>query len=164
MEPLSDRDIGYLTGLFDGEGCVSIMPRPKHNGGFHGFDYAINARIANTNIEMLYWIQSKVGGAIYTHWAKGNRKPSWVWHLGGKAAKSFLELIEPFVIVKRQQIMLGLQFLSMGRKSAPSERAALWQQMKRLNFRGIGETKRHEPCVSHKTPNESIDYVVPTGK
>lgn len=139
LSPMTDREIGYIAGFFDGEGNISIMKRVKRvrARNWTGFDYAFHVRAANTNLEVLQWIQSKVGGTIYEHGVGGNRKPSWVWHLGGQHAKSFLQMIEPFSITKRRQLQVGFEFLSLGRKTDPSARAALWTQMVAINMKGI---------------------------
>lgn len=141
-EPLSDREIAYLAGFFDGEGCVSILRFAEKRRAATYFAYRLQVRIGNTNLEVLEWIQSKFGGTIYdqVRSVPGNRKPFWAWHTSGHKAKTFLEMIEPFVIVKRRQIQVALQFLSLGRhQHVPAARAALCGQMAELNFRGVGQ-------------------------
>src|SRR3990172_7553126 len=121
MKPLSDREISYITGFFDGEGCISVMKRLTRRPYGVYWTYSIYVRIANTNFEVLEWMQSLCGGAIYDHTKKidrGNRQESRVWHLQGKNAQAFLEMIEPFSIVKRRQIDLALKFLRMGKTNA----------------------------------------------
>ena len=140
MKTLSDREIGYLAGFFDGEGCVSI-DQHLHMRRTRGRErtFSINVRISNVNLEVLEWIQSLVGGNIYTHdKPKGNRKMNWQIYLSGKPAKQLFDAIEPFVIVKRQQIALAREFYCLQGKRVPQARAALWERMRELNFRGVG--------------------------
>ena len=140
MKTLSDREIGYLAGFFDGEGCVSIDQHIHTKRGIAGLrTFSINVRISNVNLEVLEWFQSLVGGHIYTHdKPKGNRKPNWQIYLSGKPAKQLFDAIEPFVIVKRRQIALVREFYVLQGKRVPQARAALWERMRELNFRGVG--------------------------
>jgi len=50
---LSDYDIAYVAGVFDGEGSIS------QSGGAE-----LQMRITNTDLTVLQWIQSKIGGSI----------------------------------------------------------------------------------------------------
>lgn len=141
MKQLSDREIGYLAGFFDGEGCVSIDQHLHEKRGIAGLrTFSINVRISNINLEVLQWIQSMVGGHIYEHAEGGRRhngrnRPTWQIYLSGKPAKRLFEMIEPFVIVKRQQIALAMEFFQLQAKRVPQARAALWERMRKLNSR-----------------------------
>jgi hypothetical protein len=50
---LSDFDLGYIAGFFDGEGCISIT-RSKRKSGNINYNQYIS--IANTDLETLKWV------------------------------------------------------------------------------------------------------------
>ena len=158
MKELTQAEVGYLAGLLDGEGCISVLrvrSRRERLKGRVVTHYAIQIRIGNTFPRLLDWIAEKVGGRVYAiRWkARGNRKPCWHWYIGGKAAKPFLELVRPYLIVKAKQADVAMRFLALGRDFDPSARADLYEQMRGLNFRGLGEGTADTARASHTEPN-----------
>lgn len=142
---LTASEIGYIAGLFDGEGCVSISRRVKqeyslkHQAIYH--DYSLQLTIGNSNYEVLEWLETKCSGRIYQMKNRGNRKPFWHWMLVRRyEVKAFLLLIQPLVIVKREQVAIALKFAAFPPHSKTSyryDREALWQKMLLLNKRGV---------------------------
>ena len=148
-KPLTDKEICYAAGFFDGEGCISVMKRVARRRYGVYFDYAMHVRIANTNFDVLEWLQIRFGGSIYDHTSKknrGNRQQSWVLHLHSTKAKEFLLAIEPFVVVKRKQIAIAYKFLALRGTTAPRVRAEIYEQMKELNLRGIKQQNGTGPA------------------
>ena len=56
-------DLYYLAGFIDGEGCIRLHKHPTKDG----FNYNLDVRIANTNLEVLQEIQKIFGGKINIH-------------------------------------------------------------------------------------------------
>lgn len=111
MEPVNDREIGYLAGFFDGEGCAST-----------------------------------------------NRKRCWQLYLSGKPAKRLFEMIEPFVIVKRQQIALIMHWFTLQGKYIPHERAVIWEQMRGFNSgRAVNKTAYSAASVTSDTAHTEVE-------
>ena len=145
---------GYLVGLFDGEGCITLN---KAKWAHHWKSepgkvtiytkYKLHIRVASTNYEILEWLLELCGGAIYWHGLKGekrgNRQDSWVWHIEGIPAKSFLEIIQPHTIIKKEQVNLALEFLQVVRSASNDEKEEFYLKFRKLNARGIqkGETE-----------------------
>lgn len=90
--------IAYLTGFFDGEGCVTITK----NG-------SIQLRIVNTSKEVLDIFQEVFGGEVKPRKQKVN-KPQYHWSVYGenavKTATAFLE----FSIEKKQQLQYVIEW------------------------------------------------------
>ena len=139
---LTEPEKAYITGLFDGEGHVSVLRtwcQPKYHRKRHIL-YRLQLGIGNTNTEVLEWLVEKVGGKVYAvNWkAKGNRKLCWQWRYDGKKAEEFLKAIYPYSIIKRRQIEEALGFLGLGSEFVPAEREEYYHRFRELNRRGVG--------------------------
>lgn len=140
---ISDFDMGYLVGFFDGEGCITLAKRIKRQQLLKSYkvyhDYNLSIRVGSTNKEVLEWIQQRFGGGIYDGTVTGNRKPSWFWIVSKReAVRRLLKMLAPHVLVKRPQVALGLQFLDLPRHAQMgSVREEFRQAMNALNRRGL---------------------------
>src|SRR3990167_818072 len=104
----------YLAGLFDGEGCVWISKNIWHKsstGKFTNPVYSLNCSINMTHKGIIENLHNSFGGCFNAHNHKNiNHATLYSWIIASRKAKSFLELILPYTIVKREQIVLGLEF------------------------------------------------------
>lgn len=127
--------IAYAAGLLDGEGCIGV----HHNK--YGSLY-INLGIYNTNEEVIVWLQSNFGGIIHQRRRLSqNSKTLYEWYLGQQVLiGSFLELVEPYVIIKRLQVETALVFIQAKTACKPemldSFRKLMCNRMTELNKRG----------------------------
>lgn len=99
----------YIAGLMDGEGCIRIEGIRKNHRGSQ-----LQISLGNTNKEVIDWLYRKIGGSI-TIYKRGCigflKKPAfYVWRTCAKNAQYFLENIETYSIIKRQEILLALEF------------------------------------------------------
>ena len=78
---ISDTDVAYIAGLFDGEGCVQVKQyvekKKKHKG--KGYRIAkvwrVNMEIAMTDESVIYWVHDVLGvGSVRIKPRKGLRK------------------------------------------------------------------------------------------
>jgi hypothetical protein len=103
---LSRTDCAYLSGLFDGEGCVNFAS--VKNSRY------IRIFITNTELDILKWVQSIFGGDISL---LSSRKDGWkqgyCWRLSWTKAIEFLSFIEPWSKIKRRQIEIALAWHSL---------------------------------------------------
>jgi hypothetical protein len=105
-DPVTDAEIEYIAGFFDGEGSITIR---KYKGVYT--QYVLSVEIANANKNMLEWIQDKVGGTIYplrmckdgTHIYYSLR-----WEYG--KASEFLTKVLPYIKIKRQRALLDIEY------------------------------------------------------
>ena len=104
-------DIRYLAGLMDGEGCIAIrlrkdMPKNPRNS------YMLVVQISMTHEGVISAIKKSAGGAmseIKWHRRMSNR-PAYQWRLYSNAAAEFLEKCLPYLIVKKDEALLGISF------------------------------------------------------
>jgi hypothetical protein len=90
--PAADNILPYLSGFFDGEGCIYVSP----NG-------SINCRVVNTGLPVLEMYKDLFGGSILNRKQRTN-KNQFVWSVYGDEAVYFLEDIFPFSLEKRSQM------------------------------------------------------------
>lgn len=141
---MSEQDVIYTAGLFDGEGYVSILhsdSRPNN--------YSIRVGISMTHLPTIDFLVSRFGGSFLEKKVTGNRKDQYTWYCGNKLALDFLEKVLPFLITKKNQAVLALSFPltkrgSTGRnrpvlESIVIRRRTIYQDLMALNYRGRGD-------------------------
>lgn len=140
---MNTTDIAYLAGILDGEGSIGIKPPPPSSPS-----HQLSVQIANTNRELLSWIQSFWGGCINKEVRRSpHHKQVWKLQIGGKKAGLMLRAIRPYIRIKAYQSEIAFAFLSLGRLPRKDqnekirilhERDRLYYAMKSLNKRGQG--------------------------
>lgn len=127
----------YMAGLMDGEGSFSVSVTYE-TGKPH---YAVNVRLYNTNQKIINWVINNYGG-----------KPSWgdknggnivsikthrkmcQWFLTGrKVMESFILSVLPYLIAKKEQANLVLQYIRMDGRHDPTARQAIADKVSALN-------------------------------
>jgi len=96
----------YKAGLFDGEGYVGIyLKKRSHN---------IRVVIGLTDPRPLAFLHAEYGGSLWTkHYDNPNHRPFTSWYLTGSKVIQFLMDVQPFLVVKAEQVALALEFRSM---------------------------------------------------
>lgn len=121
-ETIPEIDRAYAAGILDGEGCVHVaknnakrLRKPYHQ---------LRVMVSMTDQSPVIWLAERFGGSVYTkvHTAptKAHWRPLHMWTLVGRQAHAFLEKVLPYLKVKRQQAVLGLELQSLaGHRSRP---------------------------------------------
>ena len=114
---ISETDIAYIAGLFDGEGSIYYAKRKEkkkaHNG--KGYRYSMSQRISMeitmTDQSVLVWVHEVLGcGTLRPKKVKGTRKdgtkylPQWKWRATFRDAYYVCCLIWPWAHVKLPKI------------------------------------------------------------
>jgi hypothetical protein len=73
---LTDEEIGWLGGIIDGEGCISLYKRPRKN---NRFEWKISIVIANTNLDMCKRVSKLIDGSFYIKPEDRNRNHKKVY-------------------------------------------------------------------------------------
>lgn len=138
--------IEYIAGFFDGEGCIYINNKT----------HRLRVCITNTNYYILKQFKEMFGGSIYKRQLrklKNNRgycKQIFQWSIEFNNALRFLECIQPYTIVKKEQIELAIKYRnrinpSNGGKPLSNEekyiRESYIKQIKKLIHVNITESK-----------------------
>jgi hypothetical protein len=106
----------HSAGFFDGEGCVAIVPK-RHT-------YKLQVRVSQNDPAVPHMFKDRWGGSITEYAQQGQRNRNWVWVAENASAAQFLEDVLPYLIVKRQQAELALEFraLCVGANALPKGR------------------------------------------
>lgn len=142
LEAVTELDLAWAAGLFEGEGCISIGVRNSDE------TYRLICIIGSTDRETIEFFHRRWGGYFQRGFGKQpNHKPSWTWTLIGPKAAAFLAAIQPHVRTQktREKLELGIRFQSgrlpggtggymPGYKEGQRQ---IYQTMRRLNRRGV---------------------------
>jgi len=143
IEPTS-HDLAYAAGIIDGEGSIYIgfgSERGRRN-------YRTIIEVANTKLELLFWLRDRFGGSVPPTCRKGpslRARPVWRWTLAGLAPITrMLEGILPYLVLKRAQAVLALEFAATKEKGGRpisaenhAKRTDICTKIRALNHRGI---------------------------
>ena len=139
----STEELAYIAGLIDGEGSFVISQVADITRRYqvrHGFQLSI----ANTNREVLVWVQCKLGGSLIYHKQRNDWKPHWSWVTRSRwEASGIIHLIQPYLRIKSAQAEVALRFLDTIRRgkfhiddTKFNLRNQLRDEMRQLNHRG----------------------------
>lgn len=122
MENLKETDLAYMAGLLDGEGCIEIAKqlRPLQKYGTKVY-YYIRVRIGNTVPSLIKFCNKRFGGKIWSGYKKNSTVKFYNWTIFSNQAVELLKLILPYLISKREEALLALEFQKtqyMGRKQS----------------------------------------------
>jgi len=163
---ISDKEIGYLAGMLDGEGSVMLY----RNSG-DGVIRLVIQPVTSTNALISEKVQDILRraniyfGVVHTkpNIEKGFRG-SWAVQIRVIAAqKKYIQLIEPVAVAKAEHLRLAGMFLKgrvhtqRGRHMRPNraEDELLMARVKELNSRGLGSvTTVREPVETQKIQSE----------
>ena len=98
--------LAYAAGIFDGEGCIVLgKPRPGKGGR------QLFVQVTNTEVWICEWLKFQFGGSIQSHDRKNKKwKKCYVWVIVSRQADSFLEIVLPYLNLKRPQAELAISF------------------------------------------------------
>ena len=110
---ISETDVAYIAGLFDGEGCVQVKQyvekKKKHKGkGYRTTKvWRVNMEIAMTDESVIYWVHDILGvGSVRIKPRKGLRKDGtkfltqYVWRVTYRDAYQVAKLLWPYAQTK----------------------------------------------------------------
>jgi len=130
---MTEGELGYAAGIFDGEGSVGIMVVKNGKGYVY---HRLQLTITNTNPEVIQWLFERWGGCIHNprYFAKQEWRAAHRWTLADGRAMKFLKEILPFLVIKKEQATLGIQFQETKRRGgfgAPKPDLALRESIRK---------------------------------
>lgn len=135
---LTTEELAYTAGIIDGEGCIKIFKvlAEKINRNFDR--YTLNVQVDMVNKDIILWLHERYKGSIHFH-KKRNPKhnDSWRWYLCSQQAASFLKLILPYLIVKKNNALNAIEFSEVKAKDPIKE--YYFNNSSKLNYRGKEE-------------------------
>lgn len=138
----------YLAGIIDGEGCLIISRSDRGNYQ----NYYGRIHVKNTDKRLMKWLVDYFGGNIHTNKPKSDKHSvaySWYFSGNAKSKEVFLLAIMPYLIIKREQAKVLVEFFRLSEQKCPELRKKLYQKMHSLNKRGpIVETNTQDSSLS----------------
>ncbi len=131
--------IDYCAGLIDGEGSIFILRRKTKSGGTY---FVPLLAVGMTNKSPLDVLDNTLIGKIETYaprkTTKGTtRKQVWKFICRGEALVNTLKLLSPYLILKRPQAEVVLEFYNLPRWSRDTAikkaKEELYNKMVELN-------------------------------
>jgi hypothetical protein len=145
--PLEVR--GYVAGIIDGEGTISINRASFPRQPQLSVRYTAILSVGNTDYKVMELLISLFGGNVVTRPPTEKHKRFYVWQARGPHARAILEEhIGPYLLLKRAQSDLLIEFVRdfrsfkggpRTRRISPEElarREAIWRAIKALNRPG----------------------------
>ena len=124
--------LAYTAGILDGEGTVFLERRVTRKGDYR--NYVLTVVISNTNEWLIKWLEFNYGGNVSSYQQKHpNRLLSWRWRIQATKAMEFLRLVLPYLILKRPQAEIAIQFqLNRSHRHRTDEEKAVDEAQKLL--------------------------------
>ena len=121
--PEDQATLGYVAGLFDGEGTIVVQVTPRNRNG------SVLVNIVNTYRPVIEWLHQACGGTVKIHELRRTGglaySPIYIWRLTrARDALAFLLAVLPYLQVKRQKAEEMVAWLKSrlegGKPNAPS--------------------------------------------
>ena len=108
--------LAWAAGFFDGEGCVLVNPR--NNGKFH----SLFTSVTQQDPTALHLLKQRFGGNVTpdktatsgSYERKRGAALVWRWKASSVEAHAFLRAIQPYTVVKAEQVRIALEFPQVG--------------------------------------------------
>lgn len=147
----SPEQLAYLAGVIDSDGYIGILKDRKLRDGRKHPSYGLTLNVTNTSRELMDWLVDNFKGKIYLRKLDPtkNWKQTYNWIVGYQNAKDILEMIEKYLVIKRQQALLGIElmngWITDNRGTPPEEltrRERIYRSFLELNSTGLVQRER----------------------
>lgn len=141
---VQEKDISWLAGFIDGEGCISFIHRNEKNTN----NWRTHVQITNTHVPTLNTctdILERMGVGHHVWWFENkNKRYSKRWDIrisGFKRVHKLLRIITPYLHTKQERAEIMLDFINLRLPKNPidkygDEEMRLISTMCRLNKKG----------------------------
>jgi hypothetical protein len=114
VQTTSPAWLGWLAGIIDGEGTITITPRQRSDQSHASPTWHAIVRVANTDEAMIAKLREltvSLGSTHKIHERRKNRASVvYHWHATSRQALVFLRAIRPYLVTKRRQADLAIAF------------------------------------------------------
>ena len=113
---ITKDDAIYLAGLIDGEGCITITDSKSTSGKPN---YALRLLLGNTHEGIMHWYAEVTSGVLKFRdkSSKGKGANWWEVRLSSNHAAHIIEIIAPYLKIKRAQAEVALEFQRRAKSS-----------------------------------------------
>lgn len=154
---LSSLTLSYAAGFIDADGCITIAKVHNRYGNIKGKMPSYYLRIVATGInkDIIVWFKETFNGSVACKVSKHgescylpHHRVQWIWETSGNMALETLIKLEPYLKVKRDQAVIGIEFQknkanyfehNRGKiipDNIANEREILYKKMRELKAKG----------------------------
>ena len=104
----------YLAGFFDGEGCIGLENVKALKA------HKLQIQVDNIHKDQLLMFKKLFGGSMYLvlrNKYNPNHHDIWCWKLADRKAEYFLKTISPYLITKKKQALIALEYRKLDKLS-----------------------------------------------
>jgi len=152
---LRQVDLAYIAGFFDGEGTVVISRRKGY--------VRVEVAVSQNTRTVLDLHTRMFGGHVYAYAPKKRpRAIIYQWKVYGEAATGFLQIIEPYLLVKKVEAQEGIAiWLDRKNTSLVDEILAIRKKRKEDRLQWLNPSEPSLPVETLSTeplglPQESL--------
>ena len=135
--PLTEVQLAYAAGIFDGEGCIRVNRQGKQP--------VVRIHVTNTDPRLTTTLKEWFGGYVWVESKQymANAKIRYVWEASATSAARVLRAVLPYLFLKHEQaeIALAIQATKIRRNFVPveivAEREVLADRLRVLNKKGV---------------------------
>lgn len=111
---MTEQEIAYTAGFFDGEGSISIIPY-RRNRGNPLVNYRLTCVVSQSYFPTAVWLKKTFGGLVYRYdlHRPPDSRPMARWILTSKKAQNFLILLLPYLQVKKREAEVAIAYQSV---------------------------------------------------
>jgi len=110
IEP-SATMLAYLGGVIDGEGSIGIR-KTKKAGPFKSTRYSAILTVGNTSRLLIEQLLAAFGvGCVTYRYPTKTKRACYLWSVSSLGARHVLQMVRPYLIVKREQAAVLLEFV-----------------------------------------------------
>jgi hypothetical protein len=114
-----NRSPEYWAGLFDGEGCILIHSYQR-KGCFRA-QSSLKVSVSNTHYGIILALSQDFpppSGRVIASFLGGpkdqvKRRQQYKWEMSGLHAYNFLKSVTPYLLIKREQAVVALEFYDL---------------------------------------------------
>lgn len=109
---ISEKVLAYTAGILDGEGSICIAKvRAKIERGYKSPYHWLYIQVVNCDERLITWLKDTHGGSTLKIMRKCVRwHPVYRWQLQSREACRFLQLVTPYLLLKKKQAELAIDF------------------------------------------------------
>ena len=108
---MTEIELAYMAGLFDGEGCISITKVYPKQTNLHNASYGLTTRVSMVDKNIPEFFYSTFGGHLVEKKPrKSEEKLQWKWGACGANASICLRELLPYLRSKTEEAEIALNF------------------------------------------------------
>jgi len=143
---MKQTDLAYIAGILDGEGSISITNRST---GIKLQGHSLSVSVINTNEWICKWLHFNLGGycRVRVNGLGWGKRDIWEWNVQARKALYFLELVLPYLRIKRPQAELAILFQGhkkKGQHKNPEDKSTEEEQRLLMHNYNSGKAKSRD--------------------